>query len=156
RSEESLPSPLQWLSDEVGADLAQLLQAARENQGRVVRPRPIHKAGSLMDKEARIGDYEHLVLSTVDFERILYGKGILDTPTHEKAARFLRAQDLGTSEAAGALLPDGPLYLDDLALSYLQSAGLLGFLASSGLDLRIHPSTRQDQISLIERSHQGE
>jgi len=156
RAEDSLPAPPQWLSEEVGADLAQLLQAARESQGCVVRPRPIHKAGSLMDKEARLRDYEHLVVSTVDLERILYGKGIFDTVTHEKAARFLASQDCGTSEGAALLPSEGRLYLDDLALSYLQSAGLLGFLASSGLDLRIHPSTRQDQISLIDRSHQGE
>jgi len=155
RCAELLLSPPQWLSEEVGPDLAQLLQAARESQGCVVRPRPIYKAGSLMDEEARLRDYENLVVSTVDLERILYGKGIFDTSTHEKAARFLTSQDCGTSEDAGLLLSKSPLYLDDLALSYLQSAGLLGFLANSGMDLRIHLSTRQDQISLIERSHQG-
>lgn len=156
RTVEALPSPPQWLIDQVGADLAQLLQTARESQGRVVRPRPIHKAGSLMNEAARLGDYDGLVVSTVDFERLLHEKGVLDIPTHERASRFLQSQDQSTRTDAEVSLLNGSLYLDDLALTYLQNAGILPTLASSGLDLRIHPSTRQEQTSLIESHRQGE
>jgi len=156
RPAEALLPPPRRLLEEVGIDLAQLLQTARESQGQVVRPRPIHKAGSLMDEEARLGDYEELVISTVDFERLLHEKGVLDTPTHERAARFLQSQDHSTRADAEVSLLEGPLYLDDLAVTYLQNSGILPTLARSGLDLRIHPSTRQEQISLIENHHQGE
>lgn len=156
RPVETLPSPPRWLIEEVGIDLAQLLQTARESQGRVVRPRPIHKAGSLMDEEVRLREYEELVVSTVDFERLLYDRGVLDSPTHERAARFLQSQDHGTRADAEVSLLEGPLYLDDLALTYLQNAGILPMLANSGLDLRIHASTRQELIGLIESHREGE
>ena len=40
---QSLPKPPEWLVNEVGRDLAELLEAARLTGGRVVRPHPIFK-----------------------------------------------------------------------------------------------------------------
>ena len=38
------------LIDEVGKDFAELLEAAKTTEGRVVRPFPIHKIGSFMER----------------------------------------------------------------------------------------------------------
>lgn len=156
REAEPLPPPPRWLSEEVGTDLAQLLQAARESQGHVVRPRPVHRLRSFLDEEAQLGDYDDRVLSTVVLERLLHQRGVLDEATHERAARYLLSQDHGTSVDAELSLLEHPLYLDDLAVNYLQNAGLLHALINWGLDLRVHPSLRQEQSEVITKNHEGE
>jgi tetratricopeptide (TPR) repeat protein len=153
---EPLPSPPQWLSEEVGTDLAQLLQAAHGSQGRVVRPRPIHKLHSFLEEAAQLGEYEHLVLSTVALERLLYRRGDLDETTHERTALYLLSQDHDTSSDVEVSVLEQPLYLDDLAVGYLHSAGLLPALVNCGLDLRIHPTLRQEQSDLIATHREGE
>jgi len=156
QSADTLPSPPQWLADEVGTDLAQLLQAAKESPGRVVRPRPVHRLRSFLEEEAHLGEYEDLVLSTVALERLLYRRGDLDEMIHERAARYLLSQDRDMSPDTEVSVLEQPLYLDDLAVGYLHSAGLLPSLVNCGLNLRIHPSLRQEQSDLIATHREGE
>ncbi|HXM69980.1 MAG TPA: hypothetical protein VN970_02535, partial [Thermoanaerobaculia bacterium] len=63
------------LAAEVGNDLAQLLQAAKESGGTVVRHLPIYKLRSLMTEPAALGEYERLICSTVDLEQVLSRRG---------------------------------------------------------------------------------
>ena len=74
RDTSPLPEPPPWLSEEVGRDLAQLLEAARVSGGRVVHPYPIHKLSSFMEQEADLRDYTELILPTKEFARLLLGK----------------------------------------------------------------------------------
>ena len=51
----------QAIADEVGPDLAGLLQAAKDNNGRVICVVPLHKVGSYMEKEANLGEFKDLI-----------------------------------------------------------------------------------------------
>ncbi len=150
----SLPKPRQHILDEVGQHLAQMLQAAQDIGGRVITPRPIHKARGFMREPATLGDYDKLAVSTVDFESLLYEDGLLDTETHEKAFQYLALQDKGGSDRDRIAL-DGPLFLDDISVYYLNGAGLLSIVANSDLDLRVHSSLRDEQNALIAVSREG-
>lgn len=154
RVAEDFPVPRAELVEEVGRDLAQLLEGARRDGGCVVRPRPIHKLRSFMNEEARIGDFDDLILSTLELEEWLRERGDVDGETHKRASQYLLARDQTSRHRPVAV--DGPIYLDDLALSYLQGAGLLPVLESSGLDLRIHPSVKEEQFALISNARERE
>lgn len=156
RIDESFPTPPRWLTEEVGSDLAQLLEAAQGNQGCVVRPRPVHKLHSLLEEDASLAAYDSCVLSTVALERLLHQRGYLDEESHQRTANYLRLHDQDTGPDADIAVLDHPIYLDDLAASYLQSAGLLNTLVNYNLDLRIHSSLRQEQHDLVSQYRAGE
>jgi hypothetical protein len=150
RIAEGLPNPPAELTEEVGRDLAQLLEAARREDGLVVRPRPLHKLGSFMNEEAAIGAYDDLLLSVADLEALLNERGDLESETHERASVYLRAQDQSSELGGGERRRlDRPLYIDDLALTFLRNSGLLPALERTELDLRIHPSVKTEQFALI-------
>lgn len=153
---DSLPTGPAWLAEEVGHDLAAMLEGARAEGARVVRPFPLHKLRSFMGQEADLGAYGGLVLSTLTFARLLRGAGHLDTATFERGERYLRLHDRADADAALDLaLLSRTLYLDDLAVSYLQSAGVLLHACAAGLDLRVHPTFREDQVELVEANREG-
>jgi hypothetical protein len=144
------------LAAEIGADLAQLLQAARESGGTVVRPLPVYRLESLMTETATLGEYENLICSTVDLEAALFASRLVTAHLHESAAGYLRSQDRPGPHDHGESLLSRPLYLDELAVTYLQTAGLLQVLTAAGLELRVHASLREDTDRLIADSRHGE
>ncbi len=153
---QTLPEPPQWLADEVGRDLAQLLEAARAGNGRVVRPRPIHKLSTFMEREAELGDYAELVLPITSFAHMLFEKGYIDAATHERTLKYLVAHDRDQSTDTDLTVLDRPLYLDDLAVTYLQGAGLLQAVCDCGIDVQVHPSTRAERDALVAANREGE
>jgi hypothetical protein len=153
--ESALPQPPTWLVNEVGRGLAELLEAAWVANGRVVHPYPIHKLQTFMEREAELGAYAELVLSTRAFANILSVRGIIDAQTHERACRFLQVRDNDPNPDADPSLLDRPLYLNDLAITYLKKAGLLQAACHSGLNLLVHPSTQAHQAALIRENREG-
>ncbi len=156
RDAEPASGDLRELAAEVGGDLAQLLLAARTSGGSVVRPLPIYRPASLMEELAVLGADEQRIWSTVDLELALYERGYLDAAQHEQAQRYLLTQDRpGAVPRDGSLL-DRPLYLDDLAVTYLQHAQLLEPMIAAGLDLRVHPSLRADTNRMLDSARHGD
>lgn len=153
--EQALPKPPEWLVNEVGRDFAELMEAARKADGRVVRPYPIHKLKSFMESEAELGDYAKFVLSTKTLTQALFERGHIDARTYEGASEFLRERDRGTDVAVDPLLIDRALYLDDLALGFLQKAGILQAACNRGLALFVHPSAKSHQFAVIEANREG-
>lgn len=152
------PEPPSWLVDEVGRDLAEMLHAARAEGGHVVRPRPIFKLDTLLEKEADLRDYAELVLSTSEFGQMLFDSGRIDRPTYDRAIQYLAAHDRSPNGrlSLDATLLDRPLYLDDLAVTYLQHAGLLDAACRHGASFRVHPSLRAEQDAIIAANREGE
>ncbi|HVR09260.1 MAG TPA: hypothetical protein VMW75_14515 [Thermoanaerobaculia bacterium] len=144
------------LAAEVGTDLAQLLQAAKESGGRVVRHLPIYKLRSLMTEPAALGEYERLICSTVDLEQVLFTLGHLDGTLHQRASAYLLSQDRPSAAANDLSFLSRPLYLDDVAVTFLQTSGVLPAMFAAGLDLRVHSSLRQDTSRLIATAQEGE
>lgn len=150
--------PPSWLVEEVGRDLAEMLEAARINNGRVVRPRPIYQLRTFLEKEADLKDYDELILSTTDLGRLLVEGGKLSREIYVQARKYLVAHDKGqeVDTLTAASILGAPLYLDDLAATYLQQAGLLQSVCRCGVDLWVHPSMREEQSALVVANREGE
>ena len=149
-------TPPRATSEEVGRELAALLQLARDDGGRVVCVLPIHRPNSLMEKEADTTEWNDSIISVPDLCGLLHLRGGIDAETHERAQLFLRSQgqiERGNPETS---ILDGTIYLDGLALSYLQSAKVLDQIAAASLDLRIHPDVLGHMDEFVRAGESGE
>ena len=156
RVADNLAAPPQAITEEVGLELATVLQTARHDNGKVICVLPIHRAGSLMEKRADTSDYDDLVLSTMDLCTLLHAEGKIDTADHQHAKLFLNSRgQTGRTNLPPSML-DGPIYVDGLALSYLQSAHVLQPMAAVGLDIRIHPDVLDQMSALIKEGDVGD
>ena len=149
-------TPPQSIVNEIGADLAGLLQAAREKNGRVVCVLPIHKAGSFTGQKADIEEYKDLTISTVDFCTLLYKDGKIESNLYNQAITFFRSQKQSEHTTTQTSILNGPIYIDDLALYYLQDAKILEAVCSCGLDIRIHPYVLENKDMLIREEDIGD
>ncbi len=150
RAADELAAPPKAIIDQVGLELAGLFQMARHDDGKVICVLPIHKVGSLMKQQADTSEYDDLILSTMDLCKLCHDEGKIDATIYQRARSFLHSQ--GQSQHASPLpsVFNGPIYIDRLALSYLQSANLLQSLADSGVDIRIHPNILGETHTLSE------
>ena len=148
--------PPRSLSVEVGRELASLLQAARSHDGRVVCILPIHRPDSLLEKEADTTEWNELIVSVPDFCRLLHLRGSIDAETHERAQLFLRSQGQVERGRPDPSILDGTIYIDGLALSYLQNAKVLNQIAAAGVDLRIHSDILRDMDELAGAGYPGD
>jgi hypothetical protein len=85
--------PPRRLVDEVGRELAELLHAAKLTHGRLVRSLPIHCLRSFMEQEANLDEYAPLVMTTLQFLKVLDADGVVDHQSSERARRLLAAID---------------------------------------------------------------
>ncbi len=144
------------LVDEVGSDLAALLEASRDDNGVVVCALPIHKAQSLMEELADTSEYDDLILSPADLAEMAYRAGWVDSAQHEHAMTALTSLGQVANEELRQSRLDGPIHLDSLALSYLQLARVLEPIANRGLDLRIHTHLAQETKTIVEAGEAGD
>ena len=150
--------PPPWLVEEVGRDLADMLEAARINNGHVVHPRPIYQLRTFLEREAVLKEYDDLILSTTDLGRLLVETGKLSGEKYIQARKYLAAHDKGqkVDTLIAASIFSAPIYLDDLAITYLQQAGLLQSVCRCGVDLWVLPSMREEQSTLMSANREGE
>ena len=156
RAADNLAAPPKAIIDEVGLELAGLLQMARHDNGKVICVLPIHKLGSLMEQQADTSEYDDLILSTMDLCKLCHDEGKIDVPIYQRASSFLHSQGQSQHANPPPSVFNGPIYIDGLALSYLQSANLLQPIAASGLDIRIHPNVLDEMHTLIEAGDVGD
>ena len=155
RTATDLPSPDQTIAEEVGFDLATLLQAAKDNDGRVICILPLNKVGSYMEKEANLGEYNDLIISTLDFCVLLHKEGKIATDICNHASAFLRFRKQAEYSSPPSAIFQRPIYLDTLALSYLHDAGLLQPSTTCDLDLWVHPRAVDENDALIRAGQIG-
>lgn len=117
----SLPADL---VSEVGDDLAAMLVKAREVGGIVVRPGPLHKVGSFMDTPAYVGGWSPQITDTREVLKFLNQKGAISANVEQNATAYINHVDAGMPSAQ-AVSADRPLFLDELAISYLEHTSLL-------------------------------
>ena len=142
------PSPPR-LVEEVGLELASLLNLAEQNLGVVVCGLPLHRPGSLLEQRADTRAYDHLIWSTVDICNFLYDNGKLDAHEHRRAISVLNSRNQTTRSERPDISGNGPIYIDDLALTYLRDAKVLEPLASAGLEIRIHAGVSARASALL-------
>ena len=148
--------PADAVVEQVGHELAALLRAARRDGGKIVCVLPIHRPHSLLEEEADTSDWTDLIISVPDLCELLFRHGRIDAEIYGRVQLFLRAQDQPEPGDPEASIIDGTIYLDELALSYLQSAKVLDRIASTSLNLRIHPGVLRHMDELVGAGESGE
>jgi hypothetical protein len=138
------------LSKEVGNSLAGLIRAAEEVHGVVVRPAPIHKPG-LEQIEADFATRTQAISDMQSLLAVLVDRGVVDQATEETAKRYFDLQD--KSWPAPALPdPDHPLFIDGLALIYLQYTDLLDTVLEVFKDVRVEANVQEDALLIIDHN----
>lgn len=152
----SLPDLPEWLIEEVGRDLAELLHAARTKGGRVVVSKPIYKLRVYLETEADLREYGEVIVSTHAFVRLLRERGLLDSESFENANKYLSSRDRTENIQLDPALLEQTVFIDGLAVTYIQQAGILEKICQHGLNIKIHPSLSREQDELIAASSEGE
>ena len=135
-------SPPKAIVEEVGGNFATLLQMAREDQGKLVCALPIHKAGSLMEQQADTSKYDDLIISIMDYCKLLYDCGRIDAIDYQHARSFLLSQGQTERGSPPPSILDGTIYMEGLAFRYLMDAKVLHKVAASSASstvIRVHP-----------------
>ncbi|MBE0530052.1 MAG: hypothetical protein IH626_04435, partial [Rhodospirillales bacterium] len=144
--------PPRDLVKEVGEEMACLLHMAHTSGGRVLSTLPVPKVGSLEQDTADLGQYGQFILKTTQLLPAF--KNVMTADEYDKAMDFLSSVDRGEK-----LGPDdlgkGPLYVDNLALRYVDTAGILYNLRCVGCDVFVSASVGEDAKELIEGAHHG-
>ena len=152
---DQLSIPPGWLVKEVGQDLAELLATAEQTGGVVVHPLPVRKLSSLNEEKAKLKEYQKFIISTRALAKGLRDKGILASDIWQKTDNKLSLND--QDETNGAIsLPNGPIYLYELALIYIQFSGILEKALTSNHNFIIHPSSKEECRNVVNAQHAGE
>ncbi|GHA12587.1 hypothetical protein GCM10008090_23130 [Arenicella chitinivorans] len=142
------------LAAQVGDELAALIAEAEmvreadDKQHIVVRSAPVHRISSLMEEEADLSAYAPFLSSCLAVVDKLREKGQLTAGEEKRARTYLHFHEKPWSNQPD--IADGAtLYLDDLAVSFLQHLGLLGKLKSAGLKAIVSPREVAEVDALI-------
>jgi hypothetical protein len=149
RSPNALHDPL---AREIGLELAALLRAAEAADGLVVRPAPVKRVGLANEGEADLSVFKDKLVDMRSILAALTERGAIDQTTEDTARRYFEVQDRGWSSPPTPTT-ERPLFLDSLALIYLQSVNLLDAVLSSFGDVFIDSSTDEEASALIDYEH---
>ena len=141
------------LVTEVGEEIACLLHMAQTHGGRVLSTLPIHKANSLGEEDADLREFGPLVLKTTQL--LPYVKPHISPETYARARSYLTVVDRGAPLGENDL-GDGPLYADNLALTYLDTSGILQHLHRLDREIFVADSVKADAKNLIDAAEYGE
>jgi hypothetical protein len=142
------------LSLEIGPSLAALIRAAAEADGTVLRPAPIHKPGLEQIDADVSGQLSRLADMHVLLE-VLKENGAVNQRQEGTAQKYFQLQDKGL---AGCAKPDPhkPLFIDELALVYLQYTDLLDAVLKVFKDVRIEGSSEDEALAIIDHNQHVE
>ncbi|NOJ41056.1 HTH domain-containing protein [Bradyrhizobium australiense] len=137
------------LGEEVGVELSALIREANAATGVVIRPAPVNRANvsdpGVVDMSAHsdhLCDMHGLLKAMVDLNAV-------DEEKETSAKHYFDLQDKGWVSCA-APKPDQPIFLDGLALVYLQHTGLLQPVLRTFASVYIHVSTEDEANILID------
>lgn len=147
-------APTDPLTGEVGLELADLLRAAQANSGVVVRPAPVYRLGSSGRESADLAVYANHLTDMRTLLVALKERGRVDSKVEELADRYFKVQDTGWPTPVRPQ-KSTPLYLDDVAVSYLQTTGLLQTVVDSFDEVYIHVSTDQEAAAMLGMERQS-
>ena len=144
------------LVEEVAGELAELLATARRDDGVVVCARPIYQAGSLMEVEANTSAYDDLIYAPWDLCEAVRRRGLIDRKRFAGGMRILRSQGQRSDKGMNRTLLNGPVLVDRLALSHIQNARLLEFIADPRLNVQVHQNVLDEAVALIDAEDSGD
>lgn len=138
------------LSQDVGNDLASLLEAATQSStgAYVVRSSPVHRIGSVMEEEADLTLYEGCLCSCQAVVDALRLKGMITAAEERRARSYLRLHEERWPNEPR--IRDGAiLYLDDLSTAYLRTVDVLGKLKGAGFTAYVTKSLDDQDNQLL-------
>jgi hypothetical protein len=138
------------LSDEVGPTLAGFIRAAEAANGVVLRPAPVHRPG-LDQIDADVSAHTTSLSDMQTLLAVLVDRGAVDQAKEETAKRYFNLQDKGW-ESPARPDPDRPLFIDGLALVYLQYTDLLDTVLNVFKDVHIEANTQDEALVIIENN----
>ena len=141
------------LVTEVGEEMDCLLHMAQTHGGRVLSTLPIHKAGSLDEEDADLREFGPLVLKTTQL--LSHAKPHISPEAYARAQSYLTVVDRGAPLGENDL-GDGPLYADNLALTYLDTTGILQHLHRLDREIFVVDSVKADAKNLIDAAEYGD
>ena len=130
---------------QVGSELAMLIAEAEANgpnaaQRLVVRPFPVHRAGSLLDEEVDLTSHSGVLSSCQAIADSLRDSGLLTGEEYTTATSRLSFNERPWPEQP-PVSSRANLYLDSLATTYLLHLGLLELLHAGGFTAFVSPTT---------------
>jgi hypothetical protein len=141
------------LVKEVGDEAASLLNAAKLQGGQFVHPGTLFKVGSFMEDQADLGILAALVTDPLDVANALLRESRITDTVHRSGVEVLqRSGSVFKADVAS----NAPLFIDSLALQYLQQAKLLQPLINSGHAVSVHQSTVEEWQALLATEPQAE
>jgi hypothetical protein len=143
-------SPPDSLVQTVGIDLASLLAAAELNDGVVVRPAPVLQLGFQGEREADMTAHASRLSDTQSLLHVLHDHGAVDQASEAAAERYFRLQDRGWPWSSRPD-PSKPIYLDDVAVSYLQTTNLLEAVLRTFNAVYVGSDLEEEATAIIER-----
>ena len=141
------------LVTEVGEEIACLIHMAQTGSGRVLSTLPIHKAASLGEEEADLQEFGPLILKTTQLLPCM--KHHISPADYARAQSYLTSVDRGVSLGEGGL-GQGPLYVSNLALTYLDTAGILQHLRRLDRQIFVTSLVKEEAKGLIEAAEHGD
>lgn len=135
------------LAVDVGADLAGLLRSAEATNGVVIRPAPVKRLGIDEERLADMSAFSHRLADTHALLKALRSAGAVDQRRDEGAEQYFKLQDAGW-ESSATIQVDTPLYLDELAVSYLQTTRLLPIVVATFDTVYVHSSVQEEAVAL--------
>ena len=145
------------ITDEVGHELAALLQMAQRSNGKVVCALPIPKPGSFTDLQANTSEFDDLIISTVDLCSVLKESGKINQADYRRARLYLESRGEAKRTDLMESIFDFPIYVDRVAFFYLQDANILQPIAAlEQLDLQLHPEVVYEMNTLVEEEDVGD
>lgn len=142
------------LEQEVGSELADLLRRAKIDGGTVLRPSPINKFGAF-DGEAEVGDLATQITDFNSLIEFLVSEGRLDQQQEAVAREQSKQREDAWSNPA-ALSSGKPLFLDALALEYVQQARMLDVILSSFSTVFISEDSALNSRLLVDQNETSE
>jgi hypothetical protein len=139
------------LVEEVGTELAALLRVAEVENGIVLRPAPVHKPGLSDQRDADISAHADRVADMHALLDVLNDARLLNQTAELTAKQYFTLQDKGWLSSARPVF-SRPLYIDGLALNYLETVNLLEPVLNNFREIYIESSTEEESSALIEHA----
>lgn len=137
------------LSEEIGVELSALIREAQATKGIVVRPAPVNRARISEDGVADMGAYSDYLCDMHGLLKAITELNAIDEETEAAARQYFNLQDKGWPSSV-APTPERPIFLDGLALVYLQHSKLLPAFLRTFRKVYIHGSTEDETNVLID------
>jgi hypothetical protein len=137
------------LSNEVGNGLSALLRAAKTLNGVVICPSPVKRLGLEDERDADLSAYRDVLTDMHALLTTFVERGAVEQAVEQVARSYFEVQDKGWQPTA-PLDPRKPIFIDGLALIYLQTVDLLDPVLNLFSEVYVDATVAEEAQALID------